>query len=84
MSSVFLSHSQISHLSVYDFRLGSELLESKYSACICYLFLSNKFPQKSMFKTTINIFYFIDLPTSAVQGFRSSLVGWLRLESLMK
>lgn len=48
---LFLSHSQISHLSVYDFRLGNELLESEYSACICYLFLGNKFPQNLMFKT---------------------------------
>lgn len=83
MSSVFLSHSQISHLSVYDFRLGNELLESKCSECICYLFLSKKFPQNLMFKT-INIFHLTHLTTSAVQGFRSGLVGWLRLESLMK
>lgn len=87
MSSVFLSHSQISHLSVYDFRLGNELLESKCSECICYLFPSKKFPQNLMFKTinkTTNIFHLTDLTTSAVQGFRSGLVGWLRLESLMK
>lgn len=84
MSSVFLSHSQISRLSVYDFRLGNELLESKCSACICYLFLSKKFPQNLMFKTTINIFHLTDLTTSAVQGFRSGLVGWLRLEYFMK